>query len=773
MNNNEGVDTGTGTGPALSSPAPTHRETSVDAFMIHKTPVWFEGIVGFWDERLKNLMNDSQLELYKMNWRDKEDDRRGGKGRNDFIAKMSTEEVGGMQVAKVFSARSLKDAEENANKVIVDRIFLNMLYRKPNHREGMTFHVPIGNIAYIPTFQCQAIMSSVIWFCNRCDQLTFTSDISKILDKAITVVFDAYNEYYAKHATFVKLKLPKARGRSALNNTCAVIGELLKTKSLYNPVRDRKATQWRTVAQHWMEMYLWQFRPPSRMLSSIHYIARLSSADSSKTERLAYARFGVVLPIRRETVRNVNYLAIHPKLDIPFFYCNINCMIQCLYFYVVSEGEPSPDYIYKGFWCVDEGNHLTKPCRETVLDLVWEDEQEHSDLSVSGTPSMGSPIVVNKALTPLACKGLQGSASAPPRNHQVVLEFDTGEPEEFSQLTTVQHEDTRVLKRKAESDAKKPPPDHYEYDRENTPFPSGFGKDDMVYQLRDYGRSIQGEIKNWLRVTKTNVLASDEHLHASLILEARNQIMQMLAFSKRWKQETKNFLVFFGTLLVANIALEEEHNLQNCKDRTTTLAGIEIIPRHRQMLKDCSGYPERFGNLYQRFYHQCFVPAINSAVVEDPPYFRLHLHEPFKENAWKVMKSKIAFTPFSKNGATFPDNISEDKEKEWKLPGQTRPRYLYQHQRKALFTMGYGYYCEHKPGHHKSDHDMEMYEEKVQSPVQSPSEEESEEDQWEDSGEDNEEDNEEHKKEGSEEEVDTNGETEEQVQVQNSSEKEN
>jgi len=98
---------------------------------------------------------------------------------------------------------------------------------------------------------------------------------------------------------------------------------------------------------------------------------------------------------------------------------------------------------------------------------------------------------------------------------------------------------------------------------------------------------------------------NDQHLHASFFVEAKGQIVTMLAFAKRFKQETKNILVFFGTLLVVNIALEEKYRLSNCKDRTTGMTAIDIILRHRQMPKDCPAYPERFGNLYQRFYAQC------------------------------------------------------------------------------------------------------------------------------------------------------------------------
>jgi len=42
-----------------------------------------------------------------------------------------------------------------------------------------------------------------------------------------------------------------------------------------------------------------------------------------------------------------------------------------------------------------------------------------------------------------------------------------------------------ICKRKASlSEAKKHPPDHYEYEREKTPFPEGFGEDDLKYQLQ-------------------------------------------------------------------------------------------------------------------------------------------------------------------------------------------------------------------------------------------------------------------------------------------------
>ena len=69
-----------------------------------------------------------------------------------------------------------------------------MIYRKPNdNRLGMTYHIPRGNIAPIPTYQCQAIMSSLIWFCNAQGDQSFSATESIILEKAIKVVFDAYN----------------------------------------------------------------------------------------------------------------------------------------------------------------------------------------------------------------------------------------------------------------------------------------------------------------------------------------------------------------------------------------------------------------------------------------------------------------------------------------------------------------------------------------------------------------------------------------------------
>jgi len=97
--------------------------------------------------------------------------------------------------------------------------------------------------------------------------------------------------------------------------------------------------------------------------------------------------------------------------------------------------------------------------------------------------------------------------------------------------------------------------------------------------------------------------------------------------------------------------------------------------------------------------------------VEDNAYFKSHLLAPFKEQSWKVMKTKIVFTTNCKYGATFPDDIDGGEEKAWKAPGKIRPRYLYKHQREALFSMGYGYYGGHLPGKHESDHKMEMYDE--------------------------------------------------------------
>ena len=729
-----------GSGPPLFSPAPTNPLRRADVCTIDMLPVWFESMMGNWDDRYKEIVDDEYITLIRMS----------GEGsaasRSTLMRILPPITRTNMEEAEAFAIEAMEVARKEVDSVLVERMFLNMIYRKPNsNRYGMNHHVPRGKIVPIPTFQCQAIMSALIWLCQAQGETKFTDDESCIIEKAIQKVFDEYNSLTRTTAgdeegnedatpAFTKLTLPgcKRNNRHALSTIYVVIGELFKTQSLYNPFRNTSThtTSWSGVAKDWCDKYLWQFVAPFEGFASIQYIESLLRGDPKRTKRLAYVRFGKIMPIRIETIGGNEYLAIHPQKDIPHAYFNAQSGHKEIHFYLVWEGGSydNYNYIYKGFWACPNTDK-TKPIKEQVLDLVWEDE--HTPVQpVAGGNSLGSPMVFNKPQTPLARKTLQESTSTSSASgkvlHLPIPVWQMTSPEEMSQISTA-----TGLKRKAEPE--KPPPDHYQYERPKSPFPRGFATDTTRLS---YGGIIHGRIRNWLRISKVKVKKlsmsddddSDRHLHQSLFHEAWVLIQKLLTFDKMTKQETKNFLVFFGTLLVANIALEEERLLSNFDQRTTRMTAIDIILSHRQMQTDCKGYLDRFGNLYQRFYVLCFLPALENLKEADHKYFKMHLVEPFKAQSWKVMKHKLKFNKNSEYGATFPDEIDADKEKVWKAG--KRPRYLYRHQRKALFIMGYGYFGDRlpneKPGSAKEM--GPMYGEAVESEVESEDEDDDDDD---------------------------------------------
>lgn len=142
-------------------------------------------------------------------------------------------------------------------------------------------------------------------------------------------------------------------------------------------------------------------------------------------------RFGVVLLIQIKTVKDITYLAIHPQEDIPFAYYNTRCSLN-LNFYVVLEGIPSMDYIYKGFWCYT-GTKISKGLKETILDLVWEDEDTPVQ-PVTSVGSMGSPFHMNQPQTLLAVSKVQKSSSS----------AASGNPQNLLNVWQMSHDDTSI-----------------------------------------------------------------------------------------------------------------------------------------------------------------------------------------------------------------------------------------------------------------------------------------------------------------------------------------